>query len=259
MLHVDVSGAGPDLVLVHGWGMHSGIWSEWAGRLCKCFRVHCVDLPGHGNSAFRGQRELDDWAAAVLDVVPANAWWLGWSLGGLVSLAAAGRADKPVRGVLLLATTPKFVACADWEPAVDREVFDQFAQQLEADVAKTLLRFLSLQARSADRSGETLRQLRAELKQRPQPQAGALRTGLKFLQEADMRDVMENPVVPMFWLLGERDTLVPVDVIRQFPGVHSRLVKGAGHAPFLSHSEQCAEYVKRWLSEGGGKERHAAC
>ncbi|NHZ69836.1 MAG: alpha/beta fold hydrolase, partial [Thermotogales bacterium] len=59
LLHVDVYGAGPDLVLVHGWGMHGGIWSDWAGELSSCFRVWVVDLPGHGNSDYQGQDTLD--------------------------------------------------------------------------------------------------------------------------------------------------------------------------------------------------------
>lgn len=250
MLHVDVSGDGPDLVLVHGWGMHGGIWSEWAKQLGKSFRVHCVDLPGHGNSAYTGQSALHEWAGAVLDTVPEQAWWLGWSLGGLISLAAARRQENTVRGVLLLATTPKFVASDGWKPAVDKVVFDQFAHQLEADAARTLVRFLSLQARSADRSGETLRRLRAVLKKRPYPHTDALRAGLQFLQQADMREVMQNPGVPLFWLLGERDTLVPSQVARQFPDVRTAVVEGAGHAPFLSHPLECGKHVKHWLLDG---------
>ena len=50
MLQVDVQGHGPDLVMLHGWGMHSAVWSDWADALASEFRVHCVDLPGHGNS-----------------------------------------------------------------------------------------------------------------------------------------------------------------------------------------------------------------
>ena len=247
MLNVDVFGAGPDLVLLHGWGMHSGIMTPWAQELAASFRVIGVDLPGHGNSPHAGLSQLSDWADAVLDVVPADAWWLGWSLGGLVALEAAQRKPGNLRGALLMASTPKFVAAPDWPAAVDGQVFDQFAQQLQQDVDRTLLRFVSLQVRGADRSGQTLRRLRAALHARPRADAEALRIGLGFLKHADMRHVLAGAQLPLFWLLGERDTLVPAQLSAMLPRHRTKVINGAGHAPFLSHPQQCAEQIRQWL------------
>jgi len=258
VLHVDIYGDGPDLVLLHGWGMHGGIWADWAGQLASQFRVWVVDLPGHGNSDYQGQDTLDAWASAVQDVVPANAWWLGWSLGGLVSMAALAGQQQNIRGLVLLATTPRFVASPDWTPAVDAQVFAQFAQQLQTDIDRTLSRFLSLQVRSADRGGEILRKLRAGLRSRPQADSDALHSGLRLLQESDMRRVLTEPAVPIYWLLGERDTLVPPDVRNSFPDIPSRVIEGAGHAPFLSHPGHCSEQLERWLLKGDKRVHHAA-
>ncbi|MFQ5642887.1 MAG: pimeloyl-ACP methyl ester esterase BioH [Thiogranum sp.] len=258
MLHVDVRGTGPDLVLLHGWGMHGGIWADWAVELSGRFRVWVIDLPGHGNSAYRAQETLAAWASAVRDVVPAGAWWLGWSLGGLVSLAALADEGMAVRGVVLLASTPRFVATPDWKPAVDAQVFDRFAGQLRADIDRTLTRFLSLQVRGMEHGGATLRQLRSGLRGRPQPDIAALHCGLRFLQEADMRRALESPSAPVYWLLGERDTLVPAQACRSFSAIPSKLITGAGHAPFLSHPGQCSEQLNRWLLEKAGQVQHAA-
>jgi len=258
LLHVDVQGDGPDLVLLHGWGMHSGVWSSWAKQLCQRFRLHLVDLPGHGDSPCQGQGELEDWATAVREVVPEQAWWLGWSLGGLVALAAAGIHPGVIRGLTLLATTPRFVVTADWKQAVNAQVFDRFAEQLQADVERTLLRFLSLQVKGAEHSGETLRCLRSELRKKARPDGEALSTGLRFLQQADMRHVLAAPEIPLFWLLGERDTLVPADVRHEFPAIQSAVITGAGHAPFLSHPDQCAGEIKRLLLHKKIGSRHAA-
>lgn len=258
LLHVDVYGAGPDLVLVHGWGMHGGIWSDWAGELSSRFRVWVVDLPGHGNSDYQRQDTLDDWASAVQEAVPENAWWVGWSLGGLVAMAALAGQRKNIRGLVLLASTPCFVASPNWEPAVDAQVFDQFAQQLQADIDRTLMRFLSLQVRSTDRSGDTLRKLRGDLKNRPQANIDSLRVSLRFLQESDMRHVLTDPVAPVYWLLGERDTLVPSEARNRFPDIPSMLIEGAGHAPFLSHAARCSEQLERWLLKGEKQVHHAA-
>ena len=259
MLHIDVAGHGPELVLLHGWGMHSGMWGEWLGHLQRCFRVTAVDLPGHGNSRFQGQRALEEWAAAVLQVTPPRAWWVGWSLGGLVGLAAADKARNRFNGLLLLASTPRFVTDEHWSHAVSAEVFSQFAQQLEADAERTLSRFLALQVRGAERGNEPLRRLRADLRSRPAANPAALRVGLRFLQECDLRDVIRALDMPLFWLLGERDTLIPARLALDFPAIGSMVISGAGHAPFLSHPRQCADYVKRHLLTSQGYRQDATC
>jgi pimeloyl-[acyl-carrier protein] methyl ester esterase len=53
-LHVEVTGSGEPLLLIHGWGMHGGMWGSAAERLAQDFRVIAVDLPGHGFSNGKG-------------------------------------------------------------------------------------------------------------------------------------------------------------------------------------------------------------
>ena len=50
-LYFETSGRGRDVVLVHGWGLHGGVWARVAAALADHFTVHQVDLPGHGHSA----------------------------------------------------------------------------------------------------------------------------------------------------------------------------------------------------------------
>ncbi len=45
-LYWHVSGQGPDLVLVHGWGMNGAVWQQTVNALEADFRVHVVDLQG---------------------------------------------------------------------------------------------------------------------------------------------------------------------------------------------------------------------
>ena len=48
-------GQGPDLVMLHGWSMHSGVWQPLAELLAKQFTLHLIDLPGHGQSAWQAE------------------------------------------------------------------------------------------------------------------------------------------------------------------------------------------------------------
>lgn len=250
-LHTDVCGAGLELVLVHGWGMHGGIWEDWVAELGQWFHVTAVDLPGHGNSAWAGQSELREWARAVHDAVPENAWWVGWSLGGLVTLAAAAQASARMRGMLLLAATPRFAHAPDWPYGMDVPVLEQFGRQLETDSERTLARFLSLQVRGSRSGVRQLRQLHAAMATRPPAHPAALRTGLRFLQQADLRDILAGTGLPVRWLLGERDTLVPVSVSGAFPHIPVRRVPAAGHVPFLSHTQLCSDAIRHWLLDSG--------
>lgn len=256
MLHVETRGRGEDLVMVHGWGMHSGIWSDWADSLARHFRVHLIDLPGHGLSGDVTPGSLDEWARAVMQAAPANAWWLGWSLGGLVTINIARLFADRMRGLVLLASTPKFVAAEDWCCAVDSEIFGQFAAQLEQDVERTLIRFLSLQVRGADNSGEALKKLRLQLKTRPRARARGLSDGLGLLRCGDVRDTLGELEMPVHWLLGARDTLVPAALAGQVGG-EPVIIEGAGHAPFLSHPRQCEAALVGWLLAGNEDAVHA--
>ena len=58
-LHVESAGHGPPIVLLHGWAMHSGLWGPLVPRLARRYRVHAVDLPGHGHSAALASFTLD--------------------------------------------------------------------------------------------------------------------------------------------------------------------------------------------------------
>ena len=49
-LNVEIRGRGPDIVLLHGWGLNLRVWDGLASVLEKTFRVITVDLPGHGRS-----------------------------------------------------------------------------------------------------------------------------------------------------------------------------------------------------------------
>ena len=46
-----VAGAGPSVVLVHGWTGAAANWVELAPLLARRYRVLVPDLPGHGGSA----------------------------------------------------------------------------------------------------------------------------------------------------------------------------------------------------------------
>ena len=245
-MHTDIVGAGPDLVLLHGWAMHAGIFAPLTERLATHFRLHLVDLPGHGYS--RDDRHSLDPArcAAALAARLPRAIWVGWSLGGLVALQAALLPDSPLRGLVLIASSPRFVAQADWPHGVKLEVFEAFDSGLRNDYRATIERFLALEALGSAHTQACLHELRTHVFERGEPALPALAQGMRVLETTDLRARLRELKVSSLWLAGRRDRLVPAAAMRwgaqQSPQGHF-VEFASGHAPFIGHASKVADAI----------------
>ena len=254
-LHVEVVGKGPPLVLIHGWGLHGGVFAPLVERLSGEFQLHLVDLPGHGLSRDSAiPLTLEACVPELLARTPPAAW-LGWSLGGLFAMRAASFSPQ-VRALALVAATPRFVRGDDWPHAVEASVFAQFGLDLARDYRGTLERFLALDTIGSEHARAELRTLKENLYARGEPAPQALREGLALLEQSDLRAVLPSLSVPNLWISGRRDRLVPPAAMSQAAGAtsHSRHldIAGGGHAPFLGHADQVADELRHFLSGTAG-------
>ena len=246
-LYTETAGNGPDLILIHGWGLHSGIWNGFASRLESHFRVTRVDLPGHGRSDWQGAASLDEWVNAVLAAVPSPAIWLGWSLGGLVAMRAALLAPGRVAALVTIASSPCFVRRPGWQSAMLPSLLETFSTELQQDYARTLNRFLSLQVRGSEHASTVLKTLRSTLLVHGEPDAAGLSAGLELLRTTDLRRELGEITCRTLLLMGERDTLVPQGAgpgtAALLSDVQLAVIEGAGHALFLAAPEMVAERI----------------
>jgi pimeloyl-[acyl-carrier protein] methyl ester esterase len=259
MLHWERRGHGADVVLVHGWGLHAGIWAPLMEALSAHQRVHACDLPGHGAShAAPTPEDLAGWAQAVLAAAPLRATWVAWSLGGLIALTAARLAPARITRLVLIGTTPKFVSDEHWPHGMASATLAQFAQALESDHRATLQRFLSLQLGQSDDDRALLRELRMQLFDRGAPEPAALRGGLALLRDSDLRNTLSGVHPPTLVLHGTRDQLVPSAagawLAAHLPQAQWCPIEGAGHVPFLSHRATLLPRLTEFLATA---QRHA--
>jgi len=250
-MHIDVHGAGPDLILIHGWAMHGGIFAPLLPLLSAHFRVHVVDLPGHGHSASSEPIDPQRCAEHIAERTP-RALWVGWSYGGLVSLQAALLEPTKVRGIVEIAASPKFVAAADWLHGVPGDVFTQFGAGLLNDYRGTIERFLALETLGSVEGKDELRSLKAHVFERGEPSLAVLEQGLDVLQAVDLRAELSRLTMRSCWIAGRRDRLVPASAMRwsaaQSP--QATFVEiASGHAPFLSHAEEVAAAIAQFAAQ----------
>lgn len=251
-LQVERVGTGPDLALIHGWGMHAGVWQGVRDEMARHFRLHLVDLPGYGASPAQAAGDLESLARSVAAELPEKIHVCGWSLGGQVALEMARLFPAQVDRLVLTASTPRFTVADDWPWAVEEAVLQEFAAALESDYEGTLKRFLALQARGDDEARAVLKRLRDLLFARGRPGVEALRAGLAILLNSDLRAAAAGIQSPVLLLHGERDLLTPPGAASwlagQMPAARLEILPGAAHAPFLSHPGEFAKTVTGFLA-----------
>ncbi len=240
-------GSGPDVLLLHGWGMHSGVWENVVEGLRDDYRITMLDLPGHGYShASESAPTLEALTAAVLAVAPPRAAWVGWSLGGLAAQRAATIAPERVSRLVLVNSTPCFAQRPGWPHGIPLAVLQGFARELRQDYRAVLKRFIALEVHGSEHASAQLRRLKAMLFQRGEPDVTALEDGLAILEQADLRAQLPRIVCPTLLLMGQRDQLTPAaagEAMRDLlPDARLHVFPRAGHAPFFSH---LAEFVTR--------------
>ncbi|WP_018871735.1 alpha/beta fold hydrolase [Thioalkalivibrio sp. ALJ16] len=255
----DVTRAGspepaPTLVLLHGWGFSGAVWAPLRAALPPSVRVLAPDLPGHG--ARRGGACLADpeaAAAAVIAGLPQGVEcpvWAGWSLGGLVALAAARQWAGP-QGLMLIGASPRFVQADDWPAALPVAELDDFRLALGGDRRRLERRLAMLCARGSADAATLARDLGSRLHTAPATPEG-LRAGLDLLATADLRPAWERVPAPVAAWLAADDALVPAAVATHLRALRPDSYIGGGpggHADWIAHPQALADFAGAFLNQ----------
>lgn len=253
-LHIETSGNAnnPPLVLIHGWGLHGDFWPELVSALSKHYYCHNVDLPGHGQSP-ACTWTLTHLSQKLGQTLPPQSIILGWSLGGIVAQHFALNYPMHVKALVLVASTPRFLQAPDWPNAAKHQAFDDMAAGLESNFETTVTDFMKLTLLSGDRPKYKWSELLKRAFKHGHPSSKALQNGLSILASGDFRFHVERIYAPTLCVSGEHDRLTPPQasefMSQKMPKGEWLNIKGAGHAPFISHPETFQQSVIEWLAK----------
>jgi pimeloyl-ACP methyl ester carboxylesterase len=274
--YVDFGGPddGPAVVLVHGLGGSHLNWDLFAPLLSPHARVWALDLPGFGRSEPGGRDTTVYSNVAVLhrflaEVVGEPAVLVGNSMGGMISILAAGDRPDAVTGLVLLdPAIPGPRRALDPLVAVtfalyalpfvgERFLWWRRTRQSELARVREMLQLCGvdpddLPAEVIDRS-VTLLVERQDVQGMDRAFLAAARSLVRLLIDPRRyRQAMASIDDPVLLVHGDRDRLVPVaaarDIARRHPDWRYLELAGVGHVPQLQVPEELAAAVLEWVS-----------
>jgi pimeloyl-ACP methyl ester carboxylesterase len=237
----------PELVLLHGGGQNAHTWDSVVVALDR--PVLAIDLPGHGHSDRRSDRNYGPWenARAVAEVterLAPNAWAVaGMSLGGATTIRLAAARPDLVRRAIVIDVTPSVnkpgrvmtpeqrgtVALVNGPPTYDS--FEQvFKVTMAASPKRTEAGIRRGLRHNMVRLGDGRWRWRYDLGSRSDDE-GVDRSWTDFTAMWD--DVSAIGVPTMLVVGGDSVFVLPEDVdefTKRLPTTRVEVVAGAGHA-----------------------------
>jgi 3-oxoadipate enol-lactonase len=240
------------VVLVQGLGLSSRFWFDVPDRIAKLGRrVVTIDNRGTGKSDRPKQRvwsvrTMADDVAAVLDHAGVDrAVIVGISMGGMIAQEVALRHPTRAEGLVLMATTPGFLAATLPAPsAVGRLLSIPFGGKR---ASRNLTRLLLPESK-----WHRGREIFAEWPNALRDDPTAISTFVAHLFAASTHYVarrLGDIRCPVVVVAGAEDSLVPLGnakvLARRIPGAVLEVVADAGHALFAEDRDLVGRMVTR--------------
>jgi 2-succinyl-6-hydroxy-2,4-cyclohexadiene-1-carboxylate synthase len=249
VLHVEVDGAGPRLVLVHGFTQTGRSWGPVAADLADDHEVVRVDAPGHGGSAALATDMVE--GARLLALAGGPATYIGYSMGARLCLHLALARPDQVRALVLVSGT---AGIEDPDARRTRQLDDErLASKVETvGVAEFVRQWLTqplFAGLSEDSAG-----VQARLENTEAGLATSLRRAGTGAQESLWARLAELDM-PVLAVAGGRDEVFTrraramVDLIGTNASV--AVVPGAGHAVHLETPGPFLAAVRPFLQRSG--------
>lgn len=250
-LGYDVDGAGPPVVLLHGFPLHRAMWHPQVAALRDRFSVITPDFRGFGESAVPGGAlTVDDYAQDVLRLLDAlgheRVILGGCSMGGYVAFRVVAQAPARISALL--------IADSRAEPDTDEGRQRRYAgiKRIETEGPAGFLEEFA-----ANLVGPTTKAKRPAVVEavrkiigspRPQSLTAAIAA---VAARPDSRPLLGSIAAPALVVVGEEDTLTPpasAEVMAQgMPRARLVTIPAAGHLSNLEAPDAFNRATREFL------------
>lgn len=250
-------GAGPPLVVLHGFSGAKEDFTEHVGRLSRAHRVVLFDHRGHGESgkpADTGAYSLARLAADTLEIADAlgieGFRLLGSSMGGMVAQHVVLRVPERVEALVLVNTWPGPFPGATPEDArrAGRLALDEGIEVLwRAQAGRDPTSTPAHERLLRERPGHQEFGDRKFLAQSPHMYAALVE---ELVTRLDLRRELGSVRCPTLVVVGDEDaTALPgcLAVVEAIPGARLARIADAGHSPQFENPASWAHTVASFL------------
>lgn len=267
-VHVEVHGAGPPLLLLHGFTGSAATWAETIPALARDHRMIVVDLLGHGESDAPADPTRYGFAACIEDLVQllvrldvARCACLGYSMGGRLALGLAVAHPKRVTALILESASPGLAT--DTERAARRASDEGLAAQIERDGVAAFVETWMAQPLFASQAclgaAVRAREHAARLRHSAHGLANCLR-GMGTGAQPSFWPALAGLPMPVLLVVGEADAKfrgIATTMAAQVPRAERVVIPGAGHATHLERPTAFIATVLDFLAQqSGDNDRH---
>lgn len=235
------------LVFLPGWGFKASIW-ETVTKYLSHFPIIMLDLPTVINQASFHENSLDEITSEIDKTLPDNCILVAWSLGGLLALSLCTKYPKKYKQLILVASTPKFIATSEWD-GINQTNISRFHTQAQINLSELMQYFHQMIVDTNATHHHTIKSHALDLSQQD-----ILRFYLDMLIQTDLREDYKALTIPVLHIFGSRDQIVSDHHIKHIKKEHSlqraHTIKGAGHIPFLTHTHEFIHQILEFISQG---------
>jgi len=252
-LRYDRAGAGPAVLLVHGWTCNRTFWTKQVQALRDGHTVVTVDLRGHGESSRpRTGYGVGSLAADLEHLVRAlnvpRIALVGWSLGGMVALELARRLGERASALALVCTTPGGLADKKNPNAIPEERIATMRKEMQEDTRSFLRRFAPDVFKDGANNPLCAWSISEMQKTPPHVVEACFDSILNF----DARPWLKELKVPTTVLHGRHDQLLALaggEVLKKtIPKAKIEIFENSGHAPHLEEPDAFNEALAKALA-----------
>jgi sigma-B regulation protein RsbQ len=254
--NVHVSGNGPPMVFVHGFGCDQNMWRLLAPHFAKDHQVVLLDLVGSGKSDLAAyDREkyatLDGHAQDICEVLDAlnlsGAVFVGHSVSAMVGLLAGLKCPQRLRAQVMVGPSPSYINDGDYVGGFERSDIEELLETLEANYLGWSSNMAPVIMGAPDQP-----ELAVELTNsfcRTDPEIARHFARVTFL--SDLRQELPKLNQPTLILQSSDDVIAPVSVgeymKRQIPQSTLKIIKNVGHCPHLSSPSTSVDAIESFL------------